>query len=395
MRRLRPQQLLVISEVALALVLVTGATLMVRSLGNLLRVDLGFRPDGVIAARLVLPLNRYPAAERSRFADQTLSRLRSMPGATAAAVSADLPLRGLESAAHLTYDGGTPEGVTYARHRVSPELFSTLGIPVLRGRIFEATDNANAPEVVVVSASTARRLWPGRNPIGQRIYPAGTDRSSWREVIGVVGDVRYRDLTTDLRAELSAVDVYFPFAQSTDETIEIALRGSADQQTLIAGLRAAVRDVDPTLSLFEVGTLDAALARETAGAQFGANTLLFLAGVALLLAGLGVYGLLAFVVGASSRDIAIRMAMGAGAPRVVGLVLRKGLLLTLSGVALGLLLVGPSTRALSHWLVGVRPSDPITILGVTLLLGAASALACWLPARRASLVDPQSVLKSE
>lgn len=396
LRRVRAQQLFVIGEVALALVLLAGATLMVRSLRSQLAVDPGFRPNGVVAARLALPLARYPDSGRIRFAEQLVERARALPGVTAAAIGADLPLRGIESGGYLTYDGGPSDGVNYARHRVSPEYFATLDIPLLRGRVFVRADGADAPRVAVVSASMARRLWPGRNPVGQRISIAGTRGTlPWTEVVGVVGDVRFRNLTGDLSAPLATIDVYFPFAQQTDETIEIAVRTASDPAVLAGALRRSLHEIDPTLPLFDVGSLNDALAQQTSAARFGSLILSLFAGIAIVLSAVGIYGLLAFVVGTSSREIAIRMALGAASTSVVGLVVRKGMSLVGLGAVLGIIIAVPSTPVLTNFLFGVQARDPLTIAGVTALLVVVSLVACWFPARRASRVAPHAALKAE
>lgn len=396
MRRLRAQQVLVIGEIALALVLLAGATLMVQSLRRQLAVDPGFRPDGVVAARLALPLERYPDGGRVRFAEQLVERLRALPGVTAGAVGAELPLRGIQSGGRLTYDGGPSDGVPYARHRVSPEYFATLGIELRRGRTFTSADGPDAPPVAVVSASMARRLWPDRDPIGRRIRLTGTDGPlPWVEVVGVVADVRFRDLTSDLLDPLATIDVYFPFAQQTDETIEIAVRGDSDPATLAAGLERLVRELDPTLPLSDVAPLGDALAQQTSAARFGSLVLSLFAGVATVLAAVGIYGLLAFIVGASSRELAVRMALGAASASVVGLVVRKGMTLAGLGGLIGILAAVPASRVLGSILYGVRPNDPVTLVGVTALLLLVSLLACWLPAKRASRIAPQAALQAE
>jgi putative ABC transport system permease protein len=395
LRRLRAQQVFVVAEVALALVLLTGATLMVRSLREQLRVDPGYRPEGVVAARLALPLERYRDRERIQFAERLVERMRALPGVTAAAVGADLPMRGNMSAGYLTYDGGPTDGVHYARHRVSPEFFTTLGIPILRGRAFAPTDGPDAPLVAVVSASTARRLWPGRDAIGQRVNLAGTEQPVEVEVVGVSADARFRDLTGDLLAPLATIDVYFPFAQQTDETIDLAVRSETGTATLAAGLRRAVRELDPALPLFELAPLGDAISQQTAAARFGSLMLTLFAVIAITLAAVGIYGLLAFVVGASSRDIAIRMALGAASATVVRLIVRQGMSLAGAGAILGILIAVPSTRVLTSFLFGVRASEPVTMAGVVVLLLTVALLACWLPALRASRVAPQGALKAE
>jgi predicted permease len=389
------QQLLVVGEVALALVLLAGASLMVRSLRLQLEIDPGFRPAGVMAARLEVPRARYPDSARVRFVEQLVERLRAIPGVAAASAGADLPLRGLRSGGYLTWDGGPSDGVNYAQHRVSPEYFETLGIRLERGRSFTHADGPQAPRVAIVSASMARRLWPDRDPVGQRISQAGVRGPlPWIEVIGVVSDVRHRNLTGDLLAPLGTVDVYFPFAQQTDETIELAVRGEGGV-ALLPAVQRVVQELDATLPLYDVALLSEALAQETAATRFGSVMLSLFAVIAILLAGVGIYGLLAFLVGTSNREIAIRMALGAASANVVGVVVRKGMTLAALGAALGLLIAVPSTRALTGFLVGVEARDPATLIGVTAVLLSAALLACVFPARRATRVDPQTALKSE
>jgi putative ABC transport system permease protein len=393
MRRVRPQQAFVVAQVALALVLLAGATLMIQSLRRQLDVDPGFSPDGVVAARLALPIDRYSDSGRTRFTEQLGQRIGALPGVAAVAFGADLPLRGNQSGGWLTYNGGPTDPVSYSRHRVSPEYFATLGIPLRRGRLFAAGDGPSAPPVAIVSASMARRLWPDRDPIGQRISPGGSDARV--EVVGVVGDVRFRDLTGDLLATSAPVDVYYPFAQETDETIEIAVRGEAAPATIVAGIRRAVREMDATLPLYGVAELNDAIAQQTSAARFGSLMLSLFAGIAIVLAGVGIYGLLAFVVASSSRDIAIRMALGAASANVVGLVVRKGMSLAGVGALLGIVIAVPSTRVLTNFMFGVRANDRATIAAVTALLLGVSLVACVFPARRASRVAPLDALKAE
>jgi putative ABC transport system permease protein len=394
--RARAQHLLVVGEMALALVLLAGASLMVRSLRRQLEIDPGFRGAGILSARLEMPQYTYSDSGRIRFAEQLVARLQALPGVATAAVGADLPLRGIQSGGYLTWEGGPETGTNYAQHRVSPEYFTTLGIRLERGRHFTPADGPGAPRVAIVSSSMALRLWPDRDPVGQRISLAGVNGPLPSiEVVGVVTDVRYRDLTGDLLAPLSTVDVYFPFAQRTDETIEIVVRSDTPGATLVPALRRVVQELDPTLPIYDVAPLSDALAGETAAARFGSVMLSHFAIIAMVLATVGIYGLLAFLVGTSSREIAIRMALGAASTSVLGVVVRKGMALATLGAALGLFIAVPSTRVLTGFLFGVRASDPTTLAGVTAVLLTASLLACVFPALRATRVDPQAALKTE
>ena len=212
---------------------------------------------------------------------------------------------------------------------------------------------------------------------------------------GAAGDVRFRDLTSDLLTPTSRVDVYFPFAQQTDETMEIAVRGDRDPATLAAEVRRVVVALDPALPVYDVEPLADAVEQQTASARFGSLMLSLFAGIAMVLAGVGIYGLLAFVVGSSGREIAIRMALGAEAGSVLGLIVRKGMSLALAGGVIGLLLSVPGTRLLGNLLFGVQAGDLRIMGGVTLALLALALLACWFPARRASRIAPVTALKSD
>ncbi|HYC52119.1 MAG TPA: ABC transporter permease [Gemmatimonadaceae bacterium] len=395
MRRLRGQQLFVIGEVALALVLLSGATLMIRSFQRQLLVDPGFRAEGVLAGRVMLPRGTYPPQARVRFAEQVVDRLQATPGVEAATISSDLPLRGIESGGYLRVENG-PEDVPYMRHRVSPEYFETLGVQLRDGRVFTRTDGPDAPRVAIVSALMARRLWPEGSAVGKRISLAGTSGAlPWVEVVGVVDNVRHSDLTSDMTAAQARVDIYFPFAQSTDETVEIAVRGASSPEALTGELRRAVAAIDPALPLFDVAAMTTAVQQQTMSARFGSLMLGLFAGLAIILAGVGIYGLLAFMVGTSRREIAIRMALGAASSSVVALVVKKGMSLVIAGGLLGAVLAVPSMQVLTNLLYTVKTNDPVMMASVALVLFVASLLACWLPAVRASRIAPQAALKSD
>jgi putative ABC transport system permease protein len=393
-RRLGPQQVLVAAEVALALVLLVGAGLLLRSLGNQLAVAPGFRPAGVLAARITLPAERYPAAERAAFAAQLAERLGALPSVTAASVSSDLPLTGNTSAARLIVEGGDPEGLRYYRHAVVPSFFTTLGIPIVRGRAFTAQDRLDTPRVVIVSAATAKRLWPGQDPIGQHVR-LGSGANGRATVVGVAGDVRFRDLTTNLSAPGSEPDVYMPFAQRTDRDVEIAVRSGTAALPPAAMLRDAVAAIDPQLAVYAVRPLADRLRQQSATARFGSLVLGGFSAAAVVLAAIGIYGVIAFAVGLSRREIAIRIALGATRGSVSGLIVRNGMTLVLAGVVLGLAGSSLATRALAAQLFGVTPADPVTFALVTTLVVLVALLASYAPARRAARLDPQVALRAE
>ncbi|HEU4630249.1 MAG TPA: ABC transporter permease [Gemmatimonadaceae bacterium] len=391
MRRPGVQQLLVIGEVAIALVLLVAAGLTVRSLQRQLAVDPGFRATGVLEARIELPAARYDADDARRFADALLARLGGRTGVAAVAVGSDVPMSGNTSAAFVLVEG-EDDAVRYYRHRVSPGYFATLGIPIVQGRALGEADREGRPLAVVVNAAMARRHWPDGRVLGRRLL-FGSDTAT---IVGVAGDARFRDLTTNLAAPASEPDVYFALAQRPQRNLSVALRGtSGDPAALATLLRAEVTAIDPGLPVYDVGPLETSVRQQTATERFGSFLFALFGGVALVLAAVGLYGLLAFVVGMNAREIAIRMALGASRGRVTRLVVRQGLVLALVGLLVGVggaALVG---HLLAAQLYGVSATDPVTFGAVAAVLLATALIASYLPARRAVAVDPQTALKAE
>ena len=392
LRRLGAQQFLVVSEIALALMLLVAGALMIRSLRHQLAVEPGFRADGVVSAELALPRGRYPPAARAQFVDRLLSRLRALPQVQAAAVGSDLPLGRTANGASLFIDGITPDPVRYFRHRVTPDYFATLGIPIVAGRSFTAADRDSTPRVVVVSTAMARRFWPGVDPIGRRVR-FGDATGSEATVVGVVGTARFRNLTTDLTAATSEPDIFLPFAQLSDPDLSLVVRTSASVPTLISTIQREVSAIDPGLPLFDVEPMSDLVARQTATSRFGSTVLASFSVIALVLASIGVYGVLAFVIGLSRREIAIRLALGATQSRVLRLIVRQGMTLVAVGVALGLVGAYYATSALSTQLFGVTATDPLTFFVVPLVLAIVAFGATYLPSRAAARIDPQQALR--
>ena len=393
-RRLGAQQLLVVSEVALALVLLVAGGLMVRSLRRQLDVEPGFRADGVVTAHLALPRAKYPTPARVRFVNELLARVRALPQIESAAIGSDIPLGGNSNAGQMFVDGVTPDPVRSYRHRVTPDYFATLGIPLVRGRAFTAADRDSTQHVAVVSGATARRFWPGLDPLGRR-FRFGDATGPEVTVIGVVETARFRDLTTDLTAPSSEPDVFFSFAQLTDADLSLVFRTSGDIATAMAAVQREVNAVDPGLPLYRVTRMSDLLARQTASARFGSTVLGSFSAVAMLLAAIGIYGVLAFVIGLSRREIAIRLALGATRGRVVRLIVRQGMTLVAFGIAIGLVVAYYATAVLSTQLFGVTATDPLTFAAVPLLLAAIALGASYLPSRAAARIDPQQALKSD
>ena len=393
--RPRAQQLLVVAEVAVSLVLLVGAGLLGRTLWRLSRVDPGFTAERQLGFSLALPVAQYPVEARARAARRLHDELAAIPGVESVAIGSDLPLRGSTSAGMLVRAGaGEDAAVRHYRHRVLPDYFAALGIPILRGRGFTDADDGDAPPVAIVSRSAARRIFGNVPAVGRRLSVAGPE-GPWIEVVGVAGDVRYRDLTTDLGATGSEPDVYFPYAQSTDDNLEVAVRSAAEPAALLPLVRAAVARVDAELPLLQVATLRESLESQTALRRLGGFLLGTFAAAALALAALGIYGIVAYTVGASWREIALRLALGGRAASVVALVVRQGMTLVALGVALGVGVSLAVSRALAGLLFGVAARDPLTYVVVSALLGGIALLATLVPAWRAASLEPQAVLRGD
>ncbi|MEP6690786.1 MAG: ABC transporter permease, partial [Gemmatimonadaceae bacterium] len=376
------QQLLVVGQVALALMLLTGAGLMLRSLQHQLAVSPGVRADGVFGARITLPAQRYAADARITFNDQLLARLRAMPALQSASLSSDVPFDGVTNAEMMTLEGGDLEGLRYYVHTVSPEFFSTLGIPLVRGRSFGSQDAKAAPPVAIISDAMAKRYWPTDDPIGKRFSQGVGGGGPAITVIGVVGAARFRDLTSDLGSPGAEPDVYFALSQRPKAELEIAVRTRSGNAPSLASLQKEVASLDPSLPLFAVQPLSDGLRGQSATGRFGSLTLGVFSIVALVLSGVGIYGVVAFVVGRSRREIAIRMALGARGGSVLALIVRGGLALAAAGVAVGLGGSAIMSRALASQLFGVKPTDPLTIAAVSLLVMLVALAATAIPARR-------------
>jgi predicted permease len=395
LRRLGAQQVMVVTEVALALVLLFAGALMLRTLRSQLAVDPGFRADGVVSAQLSMPRGRYAPPVRVQFVNELLTRLRALPGVDAAAIGSDLPFGGNTNGATMFVDGVTDVPVRYYRHRVTPDYFATLGIPLLRGRTFNGMDRDSTPVVVVISEATARRFWPGQEDVLGRRIRLGDATAPEATVVGVVGTARFRDLTTDLRAATSEPDVYFAFAQRSDVDLSLAVRTSGDPRTLVAALQREVNAIDPGLPIFQVTPMPELVARQTATGRFGSTVLGTFSLVALMLASIGIYGVLAFVIGLSRREIAIRMALGATRARVVSLIVRQGMSLVTVGVVLGVVGAFFVTAALPPELFGTSATYPQTFALVVTALLVVAVAATYLPSRAAAGIDPQQALKSD
>jgi predicted permease len=388
----RLRRALPVIEVALALLLIVSAGLMANSFIRLVRVDPGFRTAGVLAMPIDLPASRYSEEQAAGFYGRLLERVRALPGVASAGATATNPFRQTGFSNNVTPADraaeAPPSGLVQAGWRsVTPGFFETLGIPLLAGRTFTPGDGPADERVVVVTEGLARRLWPGGNAVGQRIYWGGTTGRT-RTVVGIVGDIRDHDLDA-----APAPILFVPYAQVQLPAMTILVRTTTGVASVAPAMRQAARELDPLLPPPPIDDVAASRAQSTAGPRFNLWMLGAFAAVALVLAATGVYAMVAFTVSARRREIAVRMALGADAARIAGLVLRNGVGLAIAGIAAGTLAAFAVTRVLSRLLYDVTPTDPLTFAAAAALLVAVAALACYIPARQASRVDPVSILR--
>jgi putative ABC transport system permease protein len=394
--RNRIRSLLVVSELALALVLLIGAGLLIKSFIRLQSVNPGFNSENVLTEQLSLPYNRYRTRQsRVAFFDQLMSRLESLPGVQSAGLTLNLPLNGGGvSAWHGVVLEGRPitlEETTQTENRIiSPSYFRTMGIRLLQGREFTAQDNRqDAPPVVIVSDTLASRFWPGEDPVGKRIQ-FGHDESFAREVVGVVGDIK--------RFGLESSDdwaTYIPYAQQPWTNMVIVARAASDPASLAGAIKGAVQAVDKDQPIHNIKTLDTVIANSTSQRRFNLLLLGAFASVALVLAAVGIYGVMSYSVTQRRHEIGIRMALGATSMDVLKLVVGQGLMLALIGVSIGVGAAFAVTQVLESFLYGVSATDPLTFAGTALLLAAVAVMASFIPARRATKVDPCVALRYE
>jgi putative ABC transport system permease protein len=381
---------LVVSELGLAMMLLIGAGLLLRSFALLLRVDPGVRAEQVLTFGVRLPVRN------TDFFPQSLERIRALPGVRSAALTSQLPVSGRGIGAWFNrLDRPLPPGtrpIGEAYRVVTPEYFETMGIGSKRGRLLEATDRADAP-VVVVNEALVRRYYPDEDPLGKPIYLGAPDNRLFEQgtIVGVVSDTRDAGLGAD-----PLPTVYIPLAvMPAWPSMSYVVRTAGDPRAVLAAARAVIREIDPALPVRDVRTMEQVLGTALAPARWSSALLLTFAGVALVIAVLGVFGVLSFVVTQRTRELGIRIALGATPARVRWLVVARGLALTLSGLLLGGVGAVWLTRFMGALLYGVTATDAMTYAGVAAVLVVASVLASYLPARRATRVDPILALRAE
>ncbi|HEX6464811.1 MAG TPA: FtsX-like permease family protein, partial [Vicinamibacterales bacterium] len=390
---------LVIAQMALSVVLLIGALLLLRSFVALERINLGFNPDSALTVRITLPPNTYSDDTNAiRMIRAIRQQIAGLPGVRAAGATRLLPLTGtignwsITQEGHVKRPGENPNGDWQV---VTPGYFESMGIPLLRGRTFLDSDNENSPIVAVISETMAARYWPGEDAIGKR-FRIGAPSPPWITVVGLVGHVRHSSLIERPRSEM-----YVPHAQwaaagaSTRLAMTFVIRTAGDPLAVLPLVRGAVRSLDPLLPVSEPRTLQQVAGHSLSQARFATTLLALFAGLALTLAALGIYGLIALLIVRRRREIGIRMALGARSREILLMVVGRGMMLVAVGVIVGLAGAGLLTRVLSSLLYGVRPFDPATYVAVPAILATVAVLACAIPARRAAHFDPITALRQE
>jgi putative ABC transport system permease protein len=396
-RRLRSA--LVVTEIALALVLLVGAGLLIQTFLRLRALDIGVNPENVLTLRTQLPRGKYKELpKRDAFYQQVLERVRALPGVVGAGYTTAAPLTWKGGTTSFAIEGREPKPGQDANNRqVSAGYTETMGMKLRQGRFFDEHDNAQSQPVVIINETMARQYWPGENAVGKRLHiglgPAESERPLVT-VVGVVGDVKEMGLEAPAKAEM-----FFPYQQLPsilwNMPRDLTVRTTGDPLSVAPAVRQAVWSVDPTQPVSNVRTMEEILAEEVAQRRIGMTLLAAFAALALLLASLGIYGVLSYAVTQRTQEIGIRLALGAGRKEVLRLVLTDGMRLAGAGLAIGLGVSFALTRLMTSLLFGVSATDPRTLAGVTLLLTAVALLACYVPARRATKVDPMIALRCE
>jgi predicted permease len=392
----RIRNALVIAQIGLAVVLLVGAGLLLRSFQQLLAVDAGFHAAGLLTARVQLPEDQYAdAPAQARYYQRVLENLRALPGVAAATYTSSLPFGG-----HLGTSGYSVEGIDGAgrepmeaqRQSVDEEYFTTMQIDILEGRGFSAGDSAQAPLVAVVDEIFARRHWRDGSALGHRLRLGGAaDDAPWVTIVGVAHSVRHRGL-----AEAPAKEaIYWPYRQHPAAAGMFVVKSTQSPATLAKSIRDAAAAVDASLATFDIKTLEERIQATLADRRTTMILLLAFAALSLLLASVGVYAVLAFVVGQRTGELGVRMAIGARPRDILRLVLGGGMRLIAIGAALGLVGAGAMAQLLRTQLFGISAGDPLTFVVVVAVIAVAALIACWLPARRAARVAPMVALRSE
>jgi putative ABC transport system permease protein len=392
-RRNRVRGLLVVSEIAMSLVLLIGAGLMIKSFVRLEQVNPGFDPRNVLTMRLALPSTQYPDGHsRAAFFQQVVQRLRSLPAAQSVGAVSRLPLTSGNSSRSLTIEGraddGTGNGPGADFRVISPDYFRSMGVPLSKGRDFTEHDNGNTAQVAIINETMARRYWASEDPVGKRLRVEEGD--PWMEIVGIVADVKHIGLDSQSRAEL-----YVPYFKDAWPFMTIVVRSGSASAAVAGAMRSAVWAVDKDLPVPDIRTMEEQVSNSMARRRFNMVLLGIFGGVALVLAAVGIYGVMSYSVTQRTHEIGIRMALGAKHSDVLRLVVGQGMRLALIGVGIGLAAAFALTRVLASLLFAVGATDPATFVILSVLLTGVALGACLVPARRAMKVDPMVALRYE
>jgi putative ABC transport system permease protein len=395
-RAQRMRRGLVGAQIALVVVLLTGAGLLIRSFLHLQRVDLGFRPDHLLTMRLSLPGAKYGTPQaRTAFQNALLERVRQVPGIQGAALMSDIFLSATPNSTNFSIEGRemTPEerNVEIPLDAASPNYFSLMGIPLRRGRTFTAADNLDAPQVVIINETMAKRFWPNEDPLGKRIRYGGEESTApYMTIIGVVADMRRTGFDAPVRDE-----TFRPYTQRVVSFFTLVVRTTGDPLAAVPAIRAQVRSLDAEQPVFEIASMDQLLSSMVAQRRFSMTLLVTFAALALVLGVVGVYGVTSYLVAQRTREVGVRLALGAQPAQVVGMVVRQGMVVAAIGLGVGLAGALVAGRLMTGLLYGVSPYDAATLAAVAAVIALATLVANWLPALRAAHVDPLTALRSD
>ncbi|HUQ83380.1 MAG TPA: ABC transporter permease [Gemmatimonadaceae bacterium] len=390
------RRVLVVAEVALALMLLTGAGLLIKSLALLQEVNPGFDSRNLLTFRVAIPNAKYRSdTTRIQYFDRAVEAVRAVPGVTDVGIASVLPFSGNWSTAGFAVEGYQPPpgkpGPWGDQRTVSPGLFTTLRVPLLKGRLFTEQDGASGPQVVIVDDEMVKRYWPNADPVGKRIAFGDPQRDStarWITVVGVVGHTKHEGLDAENRVQL-----YFPYRNGVGGVMSFVVRTAGDPNQALPAVRSAIHAVDRDVPIAAVATMDANIASSMGQRRFAMMLLGLFAAMAVVLASIGIYGVMSYSVTQRAHEIGIRMALGAARRGVLAMVMRQGLLLVGLGVVIGVVGALGLTRLITSQLFGVKPSDPTTFMGVALTLVGVAVLATLIPAMRATRVDPVVALR--
>lgn len=388
----RVRSLLVISELAISLSILIGASLLIKSFQRLQEVDLGFNPTNQLTLQLSLPAAKYKEPEKkTAFFQQMLERLEVLPGAQSAAVANDLPLDGSMQTSTPYIEGRTVvpgQEFIAGVHTISHNYFQAMGVPLLAGRSFTSADAWGGQPVIIINQAMTRRLFANEEPLGKRIKFSDDPKVPWKQIVGVVGNMKHNGIDVEEQME-----VYIPFLQSPSTVMAVAIRSASDPTPLTSAVRNAILEIDKDQPIYDVKTMSQRVSEAIAPRRLSMILFSFFAGIAVVLAAVGIYGVMSYSVNQRMHEFGIRIALGAQAADVVKLVVMQGIILTLAGVGIGVLTALAATRFMSSLLYGVSATDPYIFVVVSLVLAIVALLACYIPTRRATKVDPMIALR--